>query len=73
MNDHLAYLDAGSGSYILAAIASGLAGVWFYLRSAWSKLFKRGEASTAEPAEPNAASAAGVASDADVDAISRSE
>lgn len=27
------YIDAGSGSYLLAAIASGVAGTWFFIRS----------------------------------------
>lgn len=36
------YIDAGSGSYLLAAIASGGAGVWFFVRSKWAKLRGRG-------------------------------
>lgn len=36
------YIDAGSGSYLLAAIASGGAGVWFFIRSKWAKLRGRG-------------------------------
>ena len=36
----VAYIDAGSGSYILAAIASGVAGLWFILRS-WASKIKR--------------------------------
>jgi len=27
------YIDAGSGSYLLTAIASGAAGLWFLIRS----------------------------------------
>lgn len=30
------YIDAGSGSFLLTAIASGSAGTWFYIRSKWS-------------------------------------
>lgn len=36
----VAYIDAGTGSYILAAIASGVAGLWFFLRS-WAAKVKR--------------------------------
>jgi hypothetical protein len=36
----VAYIDAGTGSYILAAIASGVAGLWFFLRS-WASKLKR--------------------------------
>ena len=36
----VAYIDAGTGSYILAAIASGVAGLWFILRS-WASKLKR--------------------------------
>lgn len=36
----VAYIDAGTGSYILAAIASGVAGLWFFLRS-WAAKLKR--------------------------------
>ena len=36
----VAYIDAGTGSYILAAIASGVAGLWFILRS-WASKIKR--------------------------------
>ena len=36
----VAYIDAGTGSYILAAIASGVAGLWFILRS-WASKVKR--------------------------------
>lgn len=38
--DLVAYIDAGTGSYILAAIASGVAGLWFILRS-WASKIKR--------------------------------
>ena len=36
----IAYIDASTGSYILAAIASGVAGLWFILRS-WASKIKR--------------------------------
>ena len=32
------YIDAGSGSYLLAAIASGAAGSWFFIRSTFAKM-----------------------------------
>ena len=37
----LGYIDAGSGSYLLAAIASGAAGTWFFIRSKMSRLSRR--------------------------------
>ena len=36
------YIDAGTGSYLLAAIASGAAGTWFFLRSKFADLRGRG-------------------------------
>jgi hypothetical protein len=36
------YIDAGTGSYLLAAIASGAAGTWFFIRSKYAKLRGRG-------------------------------
>lgn len=38
------YIDAGTGSYLLAAIASGAAGIWFFIRSKWAQLRGRGPA-----------------------------
>ena len=38
MLDLVGYIDAGTGSYLLAAIASGAAGVWFFIRSNIAKL-----------------------------------
>lgn len=32
------YIDAGSGSYLLAAVASGAAGTWFFIRSKFASL-----------------------------------
>ena len=37
----VAYIDAGTGSYILAAIASGVAGFWFFLRSGMAKMKRK--------------------------------
>lgn len=42
MLDVVGYIDAGSGSYMLAAIASGAAGSWFFIRSKFAKLRGRG-------------------------------
>lgn len=39
--DLVAYIDAGTGSYILAAIASGVAGFWFFLRSGMAKMKRK--------------------------------
>lgn len=36
------YIDAGTGSYLLAAIASGAAGIWFFIRSKWAAIRGRG-------------------------------
>ncbi|MEY4137791.1 MAG: hypothetical protein RL205_1919 [Actinomycetota bacterium] len=36
------YIDAGTGSYLLAAIASGTAGIWFFIRSKWAQIRGRG-------------------------------
>ena len=32
------YIDAGTGSYLLAAIAGGVAGMWFYIRGKIDRL-----------------------------------
>lgn len=37
----VAYIDAGTGSYILAAIASGIAGLWFFLRSGMAQIKRK--------------------------------
>lgn len=47
----LAYIDAGSGSYLLAAIAAGASGVWFFVRSKWASVTNRGKKSSMETAE----------------------
>ena len=41
------YIDAGTGSYLLAAIASGAAGIWFFIRSKWAQIRGRGPAKAA--------------------------
>jgi hypothetical protein len=46
------YIDAGTGSYLLAAIASGAAGTWFFIRSKFAKLRGRSiDAPTATEAQ----------------------
>lgn len=51
MQELVGYIDAGTGSYLLAAIASGAAGVWFFIRSNVAKLRRR------KPDQPAADSA----------------
>ena len=46
------YIDAGSGSYMLAAVASGAAGTWFYIRSKFAKLRGRGDQDSVPETEP---------------------
>lgn len=41
------YIDAGSGSYLLAAVASGAAGTWFFVRSKFASLRGRKATDTA--------------------------
>ena len=49
------YIDAGSGSYLLAAIASGAAGLWFFVRTKFSSLTGRSKSTgTAETTAPDA-------------------
>jgi hypothetical protein len=48
------YIDAGSGSYILAAVASGAAGTWFFIRSKFASLRGRKPETTSEPETPGA-------------------
>lgn len=45
----LAYIDAGTGSYLLAAIASGAAGTWFFIRSKIGSLGRRKGALVTDP------------------------
>ena len=44
----VAYIDAGTGSYLLAAIASGAAGIWFFVTSKVARLKRRGKSSESE-------------------------
>lgn len=39
----VAYIDAGSGSYLLAAIAGGATTAWFFIRSKFPSLGRRGK------------------------------
>jgi len=50
MLDIVGYIDAGSGSYLLAAVASGAAGTWFFIRSKVARLRRRGAAPDVAPA-----------------------
>ncbi len=57
MLDLVGYIDAGTGSYLLAAVASGAAGVWFFIRSNIAKLRgRKGDDPMveADPASPDA-------------------
>ena len=49
--DLVGYIDAGTGSYLLAAIASGAAGLWMFFRSGLMKVRRkiRGEQSESPP------------------------
>jgi hypothetical protein len=47
MLDLVGYIDAGSGSYLLTAIASGVAGLWFFIRSRFASL--KGRKASNEP------------------------
>lgn len=37
----VAYIDASTGSYLLTALAGGLATIWFFVRTKVGSLFKR--------------------------------
>jgi hypothetical protein len=54
MLDLVGYIDAGTGSYLLAAIASGAAGTWFFGRSNFAMLGGRRRGAGAP--EPESAS-----------------
>ena len=50
MLDLVGYIDAGTGSYLLAAVASGAAGVWFFVRANIAKLRgRKGDDTLIEP------------------------
>ncbi len=55
MLDLVGYIDAGTGSYLLAAIASGAAGTWFFIRSNIAKLRGRKFEDSVEETESSAA------------------
>ena len=50
--DTVAYIDAGTGSYLLAAIASGAAGLWLFLRSGMVRLKRKVTGKPAPDSEP---------------------
>ncbi len=52
MLNSVGYIDAGTGSYLLAAIASGAAGSWFFLRSQVAKIRGRGKNSAVTEQAP---------------------
>lgn len=55
MLNSVGYIDAGSGSYLLAAIASGAAGSWFFVRSKVARFRGRGnEVTSADPSANDA-------------------
>lgn len=39
--DLVGYIDAGTGSYVLAAFAGGIATMWFFIRAKIASLFGR--------------------------------
>lgn len=41
MHSVVAYIDAGTGSYLLTAIAGGFAAIWFFLRGKLDRLLGR--------------------------------
>ena len=45
------YIDAGTGSYLLAAVASGAAGTWFFIRSKFANLRGRKPSETTPEVE----------------------
>lgn len=64
------YIDAGTGSYLLTAIAGGFAALWFFLRTKIDSIVGRFRRKDAQPqAAPSAAETEGrVAADAATDA-----
>lgn len=46
MLETVAYIDAGTGSYLLAALAGGAATFWFFLKSSIARLSRRGKQSS---------------------------
>lgn len=62
---HLAYLDAGSGSMILAALAGGVAGIAVVFKTYWRRIVS--VFSKSKRAEFEAEAAAKAAADAEAD------
>ncbi len=64
------YIDAGTGSYLLTAIAGGFAALWFFLRTKIDSIVGRFRRKDAQPqAAPSVAETEGrVAADAATDA-----
>lgn len=57
----IGYIDGGSASYLLAAVASGAAGLWFFVRTKVGSLGKRGrkaESTTPEGTESSGSTGA---------------
>ena len=57
----IGYIDGGSASYLLAAVASGAAGLWFFVRTKVGSIGKRGrkaESGTPEVPEQSGSSGA---------------
>jgi len=44
----IGYIDGGSASYLLAAVASGAAGLWFFVRTKVGSITRRGRAADQE-------------------------
>jgi Na+-translocating ferredoxin:NAD+ oxidoreductase RnfD subunit len=48
-----AYIDPGTGSYMLQLIIGALLGIGFYIRSSWKKIFQLGKNLFARKKQPN--------------------
>lgn len=47
----LAYLDGATGSYLLVAAASGVAGLWLFIKSGVKRFFRRSDRPAADRGE----------------------
>ena len=47
----IGYIDGGSASYLLAAVASGAAGLWFFVRTKVGALGRKGRKANAASAD----------------------
>lgn len=54
MLNEVGYIDAGTGSYLLTAIAGGAAGAWFFVRSKFAALRGRKLDEAASPESTDA-------------------